>query len=166
MNVALLLEHYARIADAPDAIARLRRFVLDLAVRGKLVEQNGGDEPASVLLERISVEKARLVLTGDARKPKAIPDLAEPPYPLPDNWRWAQIAEIGIINPRVDFDDNALASFVPMPMIAAEYGVLNGHEPRPWGQIKRAIRTLRRAMLVWRKSLLALKTANRRSFPI
>lgn len=137
MNAALLLEHYARISDAPDAIARLRRFVLDLAVRGKLVEQGAGDEPASVLLKRISAEKARLVRTGEARKPKAIPDLAEPPYPLPDNWGWSQIAEIGIINPRVDFDDNALASFVPMPMIAAEYGVPNGHEPRPWGQIKK-----------------------------
>lgn len=41
MNASLLLEHYARIADAPDAVARLRRFVLDLAVRGKLVEQDG-----------------------------------------------------------------------------------------------------------------------------
>lgn len=38
MNAALLLEHYAQIADAPDAIARLRRFVLDLAVRGKITD--------------------------------------------------------------------------------------------------------------------------------
>ena len=37
MNAERLLAHYERIADAPDAIARLRRFVLDLAVRGKLV---------------------------------------------------------------------------------------------------------------------------------
>jgi hypothetical protein len=37
MNAERLLEHYEKIADAPDAIARLRRFVLDLAVRGKLV---------------------------------------------------------------------------------------------------------------------------------
>jgi len=38
MNAEFLLEHYHRIADAPDAIARLRRFVLDLAVRGKLTD--------------------------------------------------------------------------------------------------------------------------------
>jgi hypothetical protein len=31
MNAERLLAHYERIADAPDAIARLRRFVLDLA---------------------------------------------------------------------------------------------------------------------------------------
>lgn len=137
MNAALLLGHYARIADAPEAIARLRRFVLDLAVRGKLVEQDAGDEPASELLKRISAEKAELVRAGEARKPKAIPDLVETPYTLPDSWCWSQIAEIGIINPRVDADDDALASFVPMPLIAAEYGVPNGHEPRPWDQIKK-----------------------------
>ena len=39
MNADRVLAHYERLADAPDAISRLRRFVLDLAVRGKLVEQ-------------------------------------------------------------------------------------------------------------------------------
>lgn len=38
-----LLAHYGRIADAPDAIARVRRFVLNLAVRGKLVAQKSTD---------------------------------------------------------------------------------------------------------------------------
>lgn len=58
MNAERLLSLYKRVADAPDAIPRLRRFVLDLAVRGKLVEQDPNDEPASVLLNRLSAEKA------------------------------------------------------------------------------------------------------------
>ena len=33
MNAERLLNLYDRVADAPDAIARLRRFVLDLAVQ-------------------------------------------------------------------------------------------------------------------------------------
>ncbi|MGC8202633.1 hypothetical protein ACP2AV_08010, partial [Aliiroseovarius sp. PTFE2010] len=57
---ARLLALYERISDAEDAIPRLRRFVLDLAVRGKLVEQDAGDEPAAELLKRIAQEKARL----------------------------------------------------------------------------------------------------------
>ena len=65
MNAERLLAHYERIADAPDAIARLRRFVLDLAVRGKLVPQDPKDEPASELLKRIATEKARLVKAGN-----------------------------------------------------------------------------------------------------
>lgn len=36
MNAERLLAHYERIAEAPDAIARLRRLILDLGVRGKL----------------------------------------------------------------------------------------------------------------------------------
>ena len=57
MNAAQLLAHFDRIGDAPDAIPRLRRFILDLAVRGKLVEQDPNDEPASELLKRIQAEK-------------------------------------------------------------------------------------------------------------
>jgi type I restriction enzyme S subunit len=38
MNAERLLALYERVAEAPDAIARLRRFILDLAVRGKLTE--------------------------------------------------------------------------------------------------------------------------------
>lgn len=44
MNEDRLVAHYERIADAPDAIARLRRFILDLAVRGKLVPQHPSTE--------------------------------------------------------------------------------------------------------------------------
>ena len=50
MNADRLLAHYEKIADAPDAIPRLRRFILDLAVRGKLVEQDPNDEPAAIFL--------------------------------------------------------------------------------------------------------------------
>ncbi len=58
MNAAQVLDHFDRISDAPDAIPRLRRFILDLAVRGKLVEQNPNDEPASELLKRIEAKNA------------------------------------------------------------------------------------------------------------
>ena len=41
-------------------ISKLRELILELAVRGKLVPQDANDEPASVLLEKIAVEKAQL----------------------------------------------------------------------------------------------------------
>ena len=69
MNAEQLLEHYERIADAPDAVNRLRRFILDLAVRGKLVPQDPSDEPASVLLRRLQRER------GDREGRKAIKPL-------------------------------------------------------------------------------------------
>lgn len=58
MTPAALLKHFEQITEGPDAIPRLRRFILDLAVRGKLVEQDPKDEPASELLNRILAEKA------------------------------------------------------------------------------------------------------------
>ena len=65
MNPTPLLTHFDRLSEAPDAIPRLRRFILDLAVRGKLVEQDPNDEPAAELLKRIAAEKARLVQAGE-----------------------------------------------------------------------------------------------------
>lgn len=49
----------------------LRQKILDLATRGKLVPQDPNDEPASVLLERIRVEKQQMVKEGKL-KPKDI----------------------------------------------------------------------------------------------
>ena len=139
MNADRLLAFYERIADAPDAIVRFRRFILDLAVRGKLVEQDLNDEPALKLLKQIASEKARLVKTGKIKKQKIIPTLLgqDMPYPLPVNWRWSQIAEIGVLSPRNDADDDVQSSFVPMPLIASGYGLPIEHEVRQWGEIKK-----------------------------
>jgi type I restriction enzyme S subunit len=97
MNADRLLKHYEQIADAPDAIARLRRFILDLAVRGKLVPQDRNDEPASELLKRIEKEKARLVKAGEIRKPKPSAPIADSELliELPPHWAWARLYEIG-----------------------------------------------------------------------
>ena len=93
MNADRLLAHYERIADAPDAIARLRRFILDLAARGKLVEQEPNDEPAVELLKRIAAEKVRLVKAKEIRNPRPLPSISgsEIPFDIPSSWTWVQI---------------------------------------------------------------------------
>jgi len=138
MNAELLLKHFNRISDAPDAVPRLRRFVLDLAVRGKLVEQHPNDEPAAALLNRIRREKVKLIERGNARRQKPLVplDTSEIPFPIPVSWQWSQLAEVGFINPRNSAEDGSHASFVQMSSISAEYGVANAHEVRPWGDIK------------------------------
>ncbi len=45
MNEGQLLRYYERVADAPAAIPRLRRLVLDLAVRGRLFLSGTADQP-------------------------------------------------------------------------------------------------------------------------
>jgi type I restriction enzyme S subunit len=138
MNPGLLVKQFDRISDAPGAIPRLRKFVLDLAVRGKLVEQDPTDETASALIKRVHLRKAEIAKEGTVKKEKPFPPLAENaiPFLIPPTWTWSQIAEIGFINPRNTAEDQIQASFVPMPRISAEYGVSNTHEVRPWGEIK------------------------------
>lgn len=96
MNAERLLAHYETIANAPDAIARLRRFILDLAVRGKLVPQDPNDEPATELLKRIAKEKDRLVKAGEISKfndakPAVRGDLA---FAIPAQWHPAKIGQV------------------------------------------------------------------------
>ena len=139
MSIDFLFDDFDLLIQSPESVHRLRRFILDLAVRGKLVPQDANDEPASELVKRIAAERARLVKAGDNRKPKPIPALIEKdtPFPLPANWKWSQIAEIGVMSPRNDTTDDTPASFIPMPMIATDYGVASDHEVRRWGDIKK-----------------------------
>lgn len=88
MNSELLLKYYDRISEAPDAIARLRRFILDLAVRGKLVEQNSEDEPASELIKRIVAEQKHSVRLKNIRRQVALPQAVADQFPfeIPKQW--------------------------------------------------------------------------------
>ena len=96
MNADQLLAHYGRIADAPDAIPCLRRFILELAVRGKLVEQDPNDESASELLRRINTEKVWLVETKSIKKLEVAPVSEEASYfDVPSHWRWTRLGAIG-----------------------------------------------------------------------
>ena len=99
MNAHRLLAHYEQIADTPEAIPRLRRFVLDLAVRGNLVEQDPNDKSVSELLRQIAAGKTRLVQAGTIRKPRDLggdEDLLTP-FEIPACWRWVRLDRVGAI---------------------------------------------------------------------
>jgi type I restriction enzyme S subunit len=128
-------------------IKKLRELILELAVRGKLVPQASREarnsanyEPASVLLERIAVEKAQLVKEGKLKKQKPLPEISEDekPFELPNGWAWTCLAELAEIGPRnSSFDDDTEASFVPMPLISTSYKGDHGSETRLWKEIKK-----------------------------
>lgn len=92
--------------------------ILDLAIRGKLVLQNPYDEPASVLIERIRVEKEELIKQGKIKRDKKesvifkgddnsyyekIGDEVrcideEIPFDIPDTWIWMRLSSICSLN--------------------------------------------------------------------
>ena len=76
---------------------KLRQKILDLAIHGKLVPQDPNDEPASVLLEHIKVEKERLIKEGKIKKSKKsakTSDTPHYPYLLPKGWEWCKLEDI------------------------------------------------------------------------
>ena len=94
-------------AEFPE---QLKKSILQWAIQGKLVPQNPNDEPATVLLERIREEKAKLVKAGKIKKDKnesvifrrdnshyeklngverCIDD--EIPFDIPENWAWTRL---------------------------------------------------------------------------
>lgn len=84
-------------------IKKLRELILELAVRGKLVPQDPGDEPASILLEKIAAEKARLVKEGKIKKEKPLPQINEDEklFELPKGWEYIRIGDaMNMVNGR------------------------------------------------------------------
>ncbi len=77
MNAEALLKHYERIVDGPHAIARLRCFVLELAVRGKLLQQDTNDEPVPAALKRQKISVSSLS-----------------PFEIPASWAWVNVGAV------------------------------------------------------------------------
>ena len=94
---------------------QLKNSILQMAVQGKLVPQDPNDESASVLLERIRVEKEQLIKEGKIKKeknpsvifrgadnlpyekigknePVCIAD--EVPFEIPESWEWVRLGEL------------------------------------------------------------------------
>ena len=94
---------------------QLKNSILQWAIQGKLVPQDPNDEPASVLLEKIRSEKARLIKEGKIKKDKkesiiyrgednsyyekfadgkvvCIDD--EIPFEVPSSWEWCRMQEV------------------------------------------------------------------------
>ncbi len=78
-------------ADQLTQLENLNQAILQEAVQGKLVPQDPKDEPASELLKRINVEKAKL-----AKKEKPLPPIKseEIPFTIPEHWVWCRLGEI------------------------------------------------------------------------
>ena len=109
------LEKYKESESTLEALNKsfpeqLKKSILQMAVQGKLVEQDPNDEPASILLERIHAEKERLIAEGKIKRDKnesviyrrdnshyekfgskeyCIDD--ELPFEIPDSWMWSKL---------------------------------------------------------------------------
>lgn len=77
--------------DLQQSIQKARSKILDLAIKGKLIEQNEEDEPASILLERIKKENNKNEKKG---KIKDTGKIIEVPFEVPQGWVWCRLGDI------------------------------------------------------------------------
>ncbi len=99
MNPDVFFRNFELFADAPNGVQKLRELILQLAVMGKLVQQDPDDEPTSVLLEKIEAEKKKLIKEKKLRKEESLPSIKskDVPLELPKTWKWVYLRDIGQI---------------------------------------------------------------------
>ena len=116
------VEEYGKAQERLDTLnaelpEKLKTSILQEAIEGRLVPQDPNDEPASVLLDRIHDEKAKLVKEKKIKKDKnesriyrsadghwierftdkKRPDVCideEIPFDIPETWEWCRIGSV------------------------------------------------------------------------
>ena len=103
-------------ADLQTAIKQAKSKILDLAIRGKLVQQDPADEPASVMLEKLRAEKEAKIASGEMKRGKNDSYIYRNPtdncyyqkyadgceenisdeisFDVPEGWVWCRLGEI------------------------------------------------------------------------
>lgn len=133
-----ICDNFDLLYDVPETVGQMRQAILQMAVQGRLVAQDEVDEPAAVLLEKIEIEKEKLLKNKQIKKTLFDPlDNEKIPHKLPKDWIWTNLANVGIINPRNISEDEKEVSFIPMTLISEYYKKPIKSEKRQWGEIKK-----------------------------
>ena len=74
---------------------QLKNSILQMAVQGKLVPQDPNDEPASVLLKRIRVEKEQLIKEGKIKEIHSIHSIYKCSNEKDENKRKVRVIPLG-----------------------------------------------------------------------
>ncbi len=83
-----------QLADAPTGVARLRKLILDLAVRGKLVRPVSPSASATELLHRIRRRRDELIRDGKLRPVRLLKiEKNQEPFQLPSSWMWVRMGD-------------------------------------------------------------------------
>jgi len=119
-----IANHFDTLFTTEHSIDQLKQTILQLAVMGKLVPQDLSDEPASLLLEKITVKKELLVKEKKIKKQKELPEITEDekPFELPKNWLWVRL---GYITSKITDGDHQTP-----PRIAEGYRLLSAKNVR------------------------------------
>ena len=137
---------------------KLKKSVLQEAIRGKLIPQLAEEGSAQDLLEQIKLEKQKLVKEGKLKKSalttstifrgddnkyyeqigkKCLDITDEIPFVIPETWQWVRIRDVFQLNPKNEAEDEKLVAFIPMEKISAGYKSDFTFDTTKWGTIKK-----------------------------
>ena len=85
MTLDTFFKKFDQFADAPNAVAKMRELVLELAVQGKLVEPPSKPETDRAWLA-FKKEISERIYSYDPAPP--------PPFEIPNHWEWCVLAEV------------------------------------------------------------------------
>ena len=76
--------------------ADMQKYILQMAIQGKLVEQRPEEGTGEELYRQIQAEKKRLIAEGKIKREKPLPEIAEDevPFEIPEGWKWVRLGEI------------------------------------------------------------------------
>ncbi|WP_374663986.1 restriction endonuclease subunit S [Ramlibacter sp.] len=97
-NWQRVADHFDLLLDRPEAVDALEQTILQLAVRGLLVQNDPSDEPASALTGRIHSERQRLSMPKSQSR-EALSRLPTELFNLPANWLWCALEDLVIAGP-------------------------------------------------------------------
>ena len=122
MNPDVFFKNFELLADAPSGVQKLRELILQLAVMGKLVEQDPNDESASIFSKITDEENGQFTTGGKTKKSSKI-SREEIPYELPNTWKWMRLSDVshdwGQKKPDVKF------TYIDVTSINKELGLIS-----------------------------------------
>jgi type I restriction enzyme S subunit len=119
MKLETFFEKFDQFADAPDAVAKMRELVLQLAVQGRLVSQSPSDEPADALAVTIAENRAAFVKKRSLDRQRVFASVEDDqcPFALPSGWVWTRLGNLCRVQAGFAFESAAFVqgdSGVPM----------------------------------------------------
>lgn len=101
-EVLPLVDEYGKSQNALNELneglpERLKRSVLQEAIQGKLVPQINSEDGVAKFLERVAIEKKKLVDSGNKKKKDVCSQTVsdeEVPFEIPETWKWMHFESV------------------------------------------------------------------------
>jgi type I restriction enzyme S subunit len=127
---AFITQHFGDLYSVKENITELRKAILQLAVRGRLTDQNDKDGSATDTLVKVASERRRLKIQ---ESPNPIRDPKPLGYEIPGNWEWRCLGDLLVSGPTNGFSPRAVDYETPvrsLTLSATTSGIFKGEHAK------------------------------------